>query len=216
MPTVVQILADIDRRLPNDFTEASKLAWCNDVQRKLLPYIEQESVYEFVASSSVEYSLSTNIRIDRIKHVYTGDSTALADISSTTIWSEHQYSGADDTLTGYRYYVPNITHFNTTSVNSIGLFPVSTEVRVARIYFNTLLPALTTLNSPVFNEEWHDILKFGVMEIIAKAGNNPDVDLANNYHMEYREILKEIKRANATKKWKRPRMKWSYEQHTWG
>ena len=213
MPTVVQILADIDVRLPNSFTEAQKLAFCNDIQRKLYPYIDYEQTYDFVASSSMEYSLSTNIRIDKIKAVYIADSTLA---TSTTVWQEHEYVGAGNTLEGYQYYVPNIEHYNTTAVNTIGLYPNSTEERYGRIYYNSLLPALTTTTTPSFNEEWHDIIKFGVMEIIAKSGNNPDIELANNYHREYRDMLREIKKATATKKWKRPRYKWNYAEHTWG
>lgn len=219
MPTTVQILADVDARLPNSFSESQKLAWINDTQRKIAKYLQVEQTYDFVASSSMAYSISTNIRFENIKHLYTGDSTKIADISSTTIWQEHDYAGADDVLSGYKYYVPNISHFTSTGTStSLCLYPESTEVRVARIYYNTLLDDLTTTsgNAPLWNSEWHDILKYGVMEIIAKAGNNPDIDLANNYRYEYNDILRDIKKDNAVKKWKRPRIKWNYENFTWG
>jgi len=219
MPTTVQILADVDARLPNSFSESQKLAWINDTQRKIAKYLQVEQTYDFVASSSMAYSISTNIRFENIKHLYTGDSTKIADISSTTIWQEHDYAGADDVLSGYKYYVPNISHFTSTGTStSLCLYPESTEVRVARIYYNTLLDDLTTTsgNAPLWNSEWHDILKYGVMEIIAKAGNNPDIDLANNYRFEYNDILRDIKKDNAVKKWKRPRIKWNYENFTWG
>lgn len=219
MPTTVQILADVDARLPNSFSESQKLAWINDTQRKIAKYLQVEQTYDFVASSSMAYSISTNIRFENIKHLYTGDSTKIADISSTTIWKEHDPAGADDVLSGYKYYVPNISHFTSTGTStSLCLYPESTEVRVARIYYNTLLDDLTTTsgNAPLWNSEWHDILKYGVMEIIAKAGNNPDIDLANNYRYEYNDILRDIKKDNAVKKWKRPRIKWNYENFTWG
>ena len=220
MPTVTQILADIDVRLPNSFTEAQKLAWLNDTQRKIAKYLKVDGVHEFVASSSMEYALSTNIRIENIKHLYSGDSTAIAGITSTAVWTEHDYAGADDLMSGYKYYLPNIPHFNSTVLStSLCLYPESTEVRVVRIYYETLLSDLTTAstsNTPLWNSDWHDILKYGVMETVAKSGNNPDVDLANNYHREYLEILRDIKKDNMMKKWKRPRMTWNYEKHTWG
>jgi hypothetical protein len=220
MPTTVQILADIDARLPNSFTEAQKLAWLNDIQRKIAKYLEVEQTYDFVASSSMEYSMSTNIRVENIKHVYTGDSTKIADICSTTVWTEHDFAGSEDEMSGYKYYVPDIPHYNSTGTStSLCLYPESTEVRVARMYYNTLLTDLTRASAgytPLWNSEWHDILKYGVMEIIAKAGNNPDIDLANNYRYEYNEIMRDIKKDHAVKKWKRPRIKWNYENFTWG
>jgi len=212
MATVVQLLADIDLRLQNTFTEAQKLAWMNDVQRKLNKYIDIEKSYTFLASSSMVYSLTTDIRMEKITHVYTGDSTALANISSTTIWQEHEYAGAEDNLTGYKYYTPNIENYNTTTFSTeLALYPNSTEVRVGRVYYNNILADLTTTVSPEFNEEWHDILKYGVMEIVAKSGNAPDVELANNYHQDYMDILKDIKKDNANRKMKLPKMKWSYQ-----
>jgi hypothetical protein len=220
MATVVNIMADIDARLPNSYTDTTKLGWMNSVQAKIAKYIEKDAVYEFVASSSVGYALSTNIRIENIKTVYTGDSTAIADISSTTVWKEHKYAGDQDTITGYRYALPNTATYNTTSFSTeFVLYPYSTEVRVARVYYETLLSDLSTsasTNEPQFNSEWHDILKYGTMEIIAKSGNNPDVELANNYHRDYMEILREIKKDVATRKWKRPRMTFNYENFTWG
>jgi hypothetical protein len=219
MATTVQLLADINARLPNSFSTATKLAWMNDVQRKLAKYLELETVHEFVASSSMTYALSTSIRMDRITHVYTGDSTAIANISSTTVWTEHDYAGADDVMEGYKYYTPTIEHYNTTGFSTdLGIFPESTEIRVARVYYNTLLTDLTTAAggvNPTFKTEWHDILKFGTLETIAKSGNDPDVELANNYHTEYLGILKEIKKDNAQRKMKTPRFKLSYQDWTW-
>ncbi|MBW2003001.1 MAG: hypothetical protein JRI72_00090 [Deltaproteobacteria bacterium] len=220
MATVIQLLNDIDARLPNSFTEETKLAWMNDVQRKLTKYFDDiETVYEFVASSSMAYTLSTSIRMDRITHVYTGDSTAIEDITSTTVWTEHDYLGADDVLEGYKYYTPTIEHYNTTGFNTdLGLYPESTEVRVARVFYKTKLTDLTTETSgctPLFDSEYHDILKYGTLEIIAKSGNDPDVELANNYYSDYLEILKEIKKDVAQKKMKTPKFKLSYKEWTW-
>ena len=221
MATVTQIINDVDARLPNNgFTEAQKLAWLNDTQRKVAKYLDVELVYEFLASSSMEYALSTSIRVENIKRVLVGDSTAIANISSTTVWGTYKYAGENDILTGNQYYVPNFEHYNTTSFSvGLGLYPESTEIRVARLYYKTLLPELTTAsssNSPLWNSEWHDILKFGLMEIIAKSGNNPDVELANNYHADYVEMLREIKKDTARKIYNRPRARWNYQEHTWG
>lgn len=220
MATVVEILADVDVRLPNSYTESWKLARLNDVQRKLGKYLEVEDTYDFLASSSMAYGMSTDIRTENITRVYTADTTAIASVTSTAVWTLHEYLGEDDVLEGNKYYIPNIDHYNTTGFSTeISLYPESTEIRVARVYYNTLLTDLTTAAAgytPLWNSEWHDILKYGVMEIIAKSGNNPDVELANNYRAEYNEILRDIKKDQATKKWKRPKVTWNYADHTWG
>ena len=219
MATIVEILDDVDIRLPNTYTTSAKVGWVNDVQRKIAKYLEVQKDYSFVASSSMSYVLSTDIRLENIRHVYTGDSTKIADISSTTIWKEHDYIGSDNTLEGYKYYSPTIEHFNTTAYSTeFCLYPESTEVRVVKVYYDTILTDLTTAAAgytPLWNDEWHDILKYGVLEIIAKSGNNPDVDLGNNYHQEYMNILKDIKLDQLKRKNRLPDKYWNYEDHTW-
>jgi hypothetical protein len=219
MPTVKAILSDIESRYPRatQFTHTQKIGWMNDLQRKIHRYTSIPSVQEFVASSSVMYALSTGIRFDKIDRVLVGDSTAIADISSTTIWEEYKYAGPDEALTGNQYYRPDRDTFNTTSPSSfIALHPASTEVRVCRIYYQKIPVTITatsddTTTIPELDEEYHDLYKHYVLETVAGAGDYPDVELKNNFHADYLEEEKRVKKDWYKRKERTPKKVWSYK-----
>ena len=216
--TVKSILTDIDTRYPRSvsFTHTQKIGWMNDVQRKVHKFASISAMQEFVASSSMEYALSTGIRFDKIDKVMVGDSTKIADISSTTIWQEYKYAGFDDELTGNQYFHPDREFYNTTSPSSfICLYPNSTEVRVARIYYHKIPGTITATSDDTtsivdFDDEYCDIYKHGVMEIIAKAGDYPDVEMANNFHADYLDEEKRIKKDFYKRKERTPNFKYDW------
>ena len=218
MPTVKALLTEIDLTYPraNSFSHTAKIGWMNDIQRKIHKFVSIPGVQEFVASSSYIYALSTNLRFDKIDRVLVGDSTAIADISSTTIWTEYKYAGPNDELTGNQYYRPDRDVYNTTSPSSfIGLYYDSTVARVCRIYYQKIPATITatsddTTSLPEIDEEYQDIYKHGVKEIVAKAGDYPDIEMANNFHADYLEEERRIKKDYFKRKERTPKRQWDW------
>jgi len=218
MPTIKALLTEIDLTYPRAalFSHDTKIGWMNDVQRKIHKFTPINAIQELVASSSYIYALSTGIRFDKIDRVLVGDSTAIADISSTTIWEEYKYAGPNDSLTGNQYYRPDRDTFNTTSPSSfIALYPNSTKVRVVRIYYQKIPATITatsddTTSLPEIDEEYHDIYKHGVKEKAAKAGDYPDIEMANNFHADYLEEERRIKKDYFKRKERTPKRQWDW------
>ena len=219
MPSVNSIISDIDTRYPKAelFTHAQKVGWMNDLQKKIYKDGPVEAVYDFVASSSASYGLSTSMRIDNIKRFLVSDATSIATITSTSLWQEYSYAGPNDGLSGYRYYRPDREEYPTTAPSSqISLYPFSTSVRVARLYYDKIPATIPTSSSdgafvPQIDEEYHDIYKYGVMEVVAKSGDYPDVEMANNFRSDFLEELRRIRFDIARRKQKAPKVKIPYK-----
>jgi hypothetical protein len=218
MPSIDTLTTDIDGRLPNSNTHAQKVTWINGIIKKVYRSAGLEGVQEFVASSSKLYALSTNMRQDKINRVLVGNATASSDITSTTIWDEYKYAGFNDALSGQQWFVPNNEYYPTTAYSSqISLYDDSTELRVTRIYYDKTPATLGTAASdsttiPDLDEEYHDILVYGTCEIVAKSGNAPDIELANNYHTDYLEELRRIRTDRALRKEKIPAKMWQCQE----
>ncbi len=218
MPTVQEIIDDIDVRTPNGFTHAEKVNWINDVIKKVYRHAGIKGIYDFtLETTTVLNSVSTNIKMQKIERVLVSDSTAIADIDADTVWQTYKFSAPENELTGYKYYKPNREECPSTDLDKIGFYPASTEGYVARIYYDKVPDKIGTDTTdsttiPELKEDYHDIIKYGTMEIIATAGINPDVSLRNNYHMEYLEELHRIKLEEGKIKEKLPRKKKSYKE----
>jgi len=212
------LTTQIDARLPNGVSHAQKVNYFNTVIKKIYRDVPMESVYQFVASSSMLYDMSTNWRIDKTNRVLVSNATATTDITSTTLWEEYKYAGFDDELIENQYYTPN-EHFQTTdaivSSSQIGLYPESTELRVARVYYDRIPATIGTASSdsttiPDIEEEYYELLLLGTLELVAKSGNAPDVELANNYYADYRDERKRVRMDKALRKERKRDFGWDW------
>jgi hypothetical protein len=218
MPDIATLTTDIDSRLPNSNTHAQKVTWMNSLIKKVYRSAGLEGVQEFVASSSKLYALSTNCRHDKINRVLVSNCTASSDISSTTVWGEYKYAGFDDPLGGQQWFVPKNEYYPTTSYSSqISLYDNSTELRVTRIYYDKIPATIGTAASdsttiPDLDEEYHDILVYGICEIIAESGNMPNFEKANFFNGQYLGELKRIRMDKALRTEKIPAQMWQCQE----
>lgn len=182
MPTVQQILDDIDERLPNSFSTSFKINAMNDVMRKIFKYMNEKDIYQFnTVANQATYSLASNIVFDEILTVEMADDLT---VTTSTTFTSYTYKGLDEEMTSNNYY---------DALNGlIGLYPVpKTTGYTVNIIFEkrpTLLSASDLSATPEINEDYHDLLKFYALAVIAKSGHNPDVQLANNYLADYNDM----------------------------
>lgn len=183
MPTVQELLNDIDVLLPNTFTTAQKLVWMNEAQRLLFKYMNSMEVYEFTTvADQATYNMASDCTIDLI------DSVQLctdSEITVDSIFYQYRFVPLNAEFTGNNYYeVPG---------GLIGLYPVPEETGYnVKIFYNkrpVLLSASDLTVTPNLNEDYQPALKSYTLSKIAKAGNNPDVELANNYMIEFNNYM---------------------------
>lgn len=198
MPTVQQLINDIDNRLPNSFDNDFKVNAMNEVMRKIFKYLNAKDIYQFATiKNQSTYSLASNIVFDEILTVEMADDLT---VTSSTTFTSYGYKGLDEEMTDNSYY---------DALNGlIGLYPVPTTTGyTVNIIFEkrpTLLSASDLTATPEINEDYHDLLKFYTLSVIAKSGHNPDVQLANNYMTDYNNIWFLMRKDSDEKKMKNP------------
>lgn len=213
MPTVQQLLTDVKTRLPYStsvFTDGTVIGWMNDAQNEVWRHLASTELYEFdtIASQAI-YTMASDMRIDMIKSLQVSDSTT---IDGTEGYTTYKFAGMDDELTGSYYY---------DSLGSLGIYPVPStagsgyNVKVWYEPSPVQLSTGTLTTVPSINTEYQDILKFRAMKVIAQSGNNPDVELANNYQREEDAIMRVIKGDYYKRKHRKPRETYPRSQHDW-
>jgi hypothetical protein len=205
MSTLRQLLADIDTRLPNGIAQASKVRWLNNAQNEVWRWVASTEMYTFnTVSTDYLYTLTTNIRLDEIQAVRVSNSTVN---DGTEDYFAYQFCGVDQPLVDCSWYTGMGEH-------QLGLYPLPDEsgYRVQVTYRQYPAQLTTDLldNALTIDEEYEELLATRCMEIIAKAGNAPDVGLGNNYEMDYKERLKSLKMDYYKKRQRQPNNPWDY------
>lgn len=196
----------IDTYLPNALTTANKIELINNEIKKFWTEMTSTSYYQFVTVADQPiYSMPTDMEFRMIvpNGVVVSDSTAA--VSSTTIFQTYSLAGYDDTLNGRQYYeVPG---------GSIGLYPIPDNGYPVKIRYQ-VRPTISTDSTTLLNitDDYVDLIKFRVMSRIAKSGNAPDVELANNYELDARELERRMKVEDAKRDRKEARLVWSYKE----
>lgn len=206
METINQVLAYIDDLFPNALTRATKVDLVNAELRKIWEHMTSTEIYEFTTiSSQALYNLPTNVSLDMVVEngVLIATSTTA---SSTTIYQPYSYIGPDEELEGSRYYE---------ALGQVGIYPVPDNGYPARIKYQEYPTLFASTDVGVqFNidQDYVDLIKYKVMTRVAKSGKFPNVELANNYEADAKELERKMKVRMANKKAKTPRKRWDWRE----
>lgn len=184
--TLSEILADITVRYPPStaFTQANIITWLNECLIQVYSYMnaKQKDLYQFdtVADQKV-YTLPSDCMLDEIISVEMADELT---VTPDTTFTTYSFIELTQEMTGTHYY---------DGLNGlIGLYPVpDTNGYKVNIIYEKKPPLLTSGDltaSPQIDDEYHSLLTFYAIQVAAKSGNNPDVELANNYAIEYNNL----------------------------
>lgn len=186
MATIQEIINYAERYYPRTtlISTANKVLDLNDIHNtaylRLKRLKNDFEIYEiYTIANEPFYSLPGNCRIDDILKIEVSD-----DVSDLTS-SQYFYSGLNDDI-GIGNYFGRVTE---------GLFylfsngyPINITGLVARLYYYPrpalLLPSVLTA-VPDLDLDYHDLLKFGLIQAMASQGHDPDYDIADHWQAEY-------------------------------
>lgn len=200
MATVIAILADIDLRYRNSFTQDQKLVWLNEEQRELFDILELDSppyAFQTVEGENF-YPFPDQFDVMKIKTVTYQDSA-----TTEPNYVEVPFKRNDDDQ--YAAYGPWYTIVS----NAMYLYVPDTVPadRNVYIYTDSDPTEVTTANlsvSPDLPTKYQEILKYGVLKRIAQA--RKDVVFASNFDQEREQKILDVlwQRKLAEPEWTQP------------
>jgi hypothetical protein len=213
MPSVQQILDYADRKYPNQETDANKIIDLDDLHKKIYVQIARlKNDYEIYETTTVAdqltYALPSNCTIDNIITVEVSQSTT---ITASTEWNTHDYAGLkDDIDNGYFY---GRATSSTIALTADGL-PINTAGLSIRIFYYKTPNALSVVtDTPELDSDYHDLLKYGLIQSLASQGHNPDTEIADYWQNKYDEFLQEVKDSLSDRENSAPNQSNQVEEH---
>lgn len=175
---LLEILDDIDRRCPNVFEQADKIAWLNTVQENIYRDVSIRNILNVITIiGTANYDISTyGVNFGLIKSVFVDD-------------IEYKYKEAADQKTNNIYFKVQ----DDNAIQKIGIYPTPTVAGMLKICYDKVPTTLTVddLDTvPDIRKDMQEILKYGVMVIIAEA--REEIEKSNNFTIKYNALLKHL------------------------
>lgn len=180
MPTVQQLLNDIDVRYKNGYTDAEKIFWMNQVQKQIYQRVPHESPpYAFVTvADQAFYALPTDCDLRGIKQVtlqIDNDTTA-----GDKDFIKLPYKRKDEPADTYERFYSLVER-------NLFLNPMpdtNTADRDVYLYYDKKPTDLTTTTqTPDLDENFHELLIYGTLERV--TGARKDSTMKSNYANDF-------------------------------
>lgn len=174
MLTIKEILAEVDKLVPNPFAEKDKVVWLNEINKEFFEFVKIPKVHQFVTiAGKNNYTVPAEMKSQNVERVQVNHS----------LYESMQYEVVEP---GHNFWIledsvkelllnpkPSISHM-------VGI------VKYSKSAVQTFLPSNLTV-TPEAPEEYHNTYVLGLCERVAKGMN--DVTLANNYGSDYRSSI---------------------------
>lgn len=206
MPTVQQILTQVQTQYPNSFTNTELLTWGNECLRKIWKWMNEDDIYTFnVIADQATYGLPTDgLALDKIAVIDVATDSGLED------WQSHYFRGLLNEFDSASYFYD--------AYNGIfGLYPVPTASITdgGKIYYGakfTLMSASDLTATPGVNEDHHGIIVDYICKKAAGSGKHPNIKASNNFAKAYNDGVSAMLMDMAKIKAKLPKKK---RQNAW-
>lgn len=170
-----EIIAEIDEKYPNGLTSDSKVRKINKLQKKIFRSYVQRTVAESVSILADVALYPLDYSPEKIREVIVND-------------RKYEYRQLEsDALTEFFYILDD----------GIGIYPTPTESGTMIIYHYQEPTALSATNltvTPDLDEDYHDLLVYGVCKEIAESYK--EFDVANGFVVQYKNELNLFLEAN--------------------
>lgn len=193
MPTITELLTDIDLRYRNSFTTDQKVKWMNIVQVQIFQKVrhEAEPFYFTTVATQAFYPLPSDCDFKGVKQV------AIETKASSGEYRPLEYVSVESTERfSEKDYFYSIQGESNLFLNPI---PTSTdEGKRVYIYYNKKPAELSSSNTsatPDLEENFHELLVLGTLERIAMSrGEYEDKNnFANDFNLLLREYVNQYK-----------------------
>jgi hypothetical protein len=213
-PTVGEVITQVAVEYPYStaaFTDATLVGWMNEKIGEIWRYSGHVKIFTTNTStdSKLLYQLPSDCRIDKIRAVLMSDSTAA---SSTAAWSRYDYVASGDVAAGSQWF--------DALGGRIGFASVPGSSTDGGYLWGAIYDAvptkLTTASTDIIgvnSELGKQALVARLKKKIAQSGNNPDVEMANNFQSDEYECDRKL-RMDYMKR-KKPENQWSYRRGYW-
>ena len=183
LPTVQQILTQVQTQFPNSFSNTELLTWGNECLRKIWKWMNEEDIYTFnLIADQATYSLPTDgLDLEKISVIDIATDTSLED------WDDYKFRGLLNEFDSSKYFYD--------AYNGIfGLYPVpATSITDGgKIFYGpkfTLMSASDLTATPRVNEDHHGIIVDYICMKAAGAGKHPKIPQRNNFAKLYNDGL---------------------------
>ena len=198
--TIRQIIADIDRRYPNTYSNEDKIYWMNDAMKQIFTDI---AIPEFYSFSTIRgqnlYVLPEDCTMEHIKNVEMSEKAKSVTNSDYGTFYSLQNSLRDRNMHKKSYY--DATN------GMIGLYPIPDKSGYKiNVYYNKRPKMITSLDDYIeLDDRYSSLVTFLVIRTIAMSGHNPDVEIANQYTLEYNTLLQDARESKYEDHQKYPR-----------
>ena len=188
--TAGQILEDIMIRIPHEYDQETLFRWINETMKKIYKDLAIQSQYSFITRAGQElYSLPDDCSIDMINYVTKSTKARSQD-------NPYDWGGFEELYS----YLPEENMIQEGYYDGreglIGLYPCPKDIRKIDVYY-WKKPKMVTEDTDFIelNDNYIDLVKYNVMAIIAMSGHNPDVELANEYILQYNNLVQQANEA---------------------
>lgn len=196
--TVQDIIDYVDRKYPNQETDANKIKDLQVIYKELFNRIQsltdQYETYDaYTIANQFTYILPTRCKIYTIRNIQVSQDTR-ANINLNTVWNDCKYAGLGTKVdNGYFYTRVSDAVFGLTALGR----PVTTTDLVIKIFYYKVPETLTAVTDVLeLDERYTNLLRYALIQAIASQGSNPDTEIADYYQRKYDEelvvVLKDI------------------------
>lgn len=196
MPLVSAIIAYADRKFPNTETEANKISDLNDIHKALyvkLTRLKNDitvDATDYTVADQLAYSLPDYCTFDNIVSVKVAQTTGAP--TNATLWDTFEYAGANESKEVGDWYAIDETDNTKIALWRDGL-PITTASLYIKIYFYARPVEITTrTQTPSLHADYHDLLKYRLIQTLASQGANPDVEIADYYQDMIDEFMRDV------------------------
>ena len=200
MATLQDIINFLNRKYPNHGESNANIVSDLDMIHK--------DIYLRLQRLSNEFDIKEIESVNNQMIYNLPDGIKMADIfalkvsidTDETEYETYRYRGIGEVLTEGRYYGRSS---NGTFYIVKNRVPLNQDGLKIHIYYYKK-PAELDVDDleqvPDLDEDYHDLLKFGIVQAIASQGHNPDIEIANYYQQKFDEkfaiVSKEIESRN--------------------
>jgi hypothetical protein len=186
MPTVQEIIAYADRRFPNSESDANKIIDLDGIHKK---------VYIRINKLANKFETHNDVTVkDQLTYQFPDDCSAenviLLQVSNDNgkEWYDFEYKGLLDDING-RCWTKTPDGYALVENGE----PIASNDRGIRIYYYPRPATLTAVtDTPELDADYHDLLKYALVNELASQGHNPDTEIADYYQRKFDEFMQVV------------------------